>query len=475
MVSVECFIREYVKAIREGNAAVFAGAGLSRASGFVTWKELLRPMAEDIGLNIDDETDLTLVAQYIRNEDGNRGNINDKLIESFTRDSQLNDNVEIITRMPISTYWTTNYDQLIEEGLEKASRKAAIKKSSSQLSSTNCGVDAVVYKMHGDAEFPSEAVLTKDDYDQYKKTHPFFRNLLMADLLSKTFLFIGFSFDDPNLNFVISELRLQLGENIKNHYCFMKRIQPNECKNNKDYEFKQIRENFHEEYLKKYGIRIVWLNDFSQITNILTKVERAVLKNNVFISGSISHFDKNWPETRVNELAYKLSNSLVKENFRVTSGYGLGIGSAVITGALDEIYKSKYKHLDANLCLRPFPQCIADEFECKNKWTQYRKDMINDTGIAIFMFGNKIIETSGKKETVEADGCLEEFEIAKSNNNIIIPIGSTGYVAKKIFNEVKAKLSDYLYLKDYIDILESDTDIDNLVKTVTKIAKELRG
>lgn len=72
MATPKQFLREYVKAIRDGNAAVFAGAGLSRPSGFVDWKELLRPLADDIDLNIDEEHDLAAVAQYVRNKAGNR-------------------------------------------------------------------------------------------------------------------------------------------------------------------------------------------------------------------------------------------------------------------------------------------------------------------------------------------------------------------------------------------------------------------
>lgn len=37
-VTKQEFIETYVKAIREGDAAVFAGAGLSRPSGLVDWK-----------------------------------------------------------------------------------------------------------------------------------------------------------------------------------------------------------------------------------------------------------------------------------------------------------------------------------------------------------------------------------------------------------------------------------------------------
>ena len=113
MTTKQKFLREYLKSIRDGNAAVFAGAGLSRPSGFVVWKELLRPLAEDIGLNIDEEHDLTAVAQYVKNESGNRSVINSTILDAYSIDVNPNENVSILTRLPIYTYWTTNYDHLI--------------------------------------------------------------------------------------------------------------------------------------------------------------------------------------------------------------------------------------------------------------------------------------------------------------------------------------------------------------------------
>lgn len=50
----------------------FAGAGLSVASGYVDWKELLRNPAKKIGLDVDKETDLVALAQYIYNKDGSK-------------------------------------------------------------------------------------------------------------------------------------------------------------------------------------------------------------------------------------------------------------------------------------------------------------------------------------------------------------------------------------------------------------------
>ena len=67
-ISKEELIRNYAKAIREGNAAIFGGAGLSRPSGFVDWKGLLRPLASDIGLDVEKEKDLLSVAQFYKNQ-----------------------------------------------------------------------------------------------------------------------------------------------------------------------------------------------------------------------------------------------------------------------------------------------------------------------------------------------------------------------------------------------------------------------
>lgn len=41
MASVKKFICEYTRAVSEGYADVFAGAGLSRGSGYINWKELI--------------------------------------------------------------------------------------------------------------------------------------------------------------------------------------------------------------------------------------------------------------------------------------------------------------------------------------------------------------------------------------------------------------------------------------------------
>lgn len=475
MATKKQFIREYIKAIRDGNAALFAGAGLSRPSGFVIWKELLRPLAEDIGLNIDDEYDLTAVAQYVRNKSGNRAAINSSILDAYSKDVACNENINILTRLPISTYWTTNYDHLIEEGLRASNRNADVKIEYKQLSSTKRDRDAVVYKMHGDVDHAADAVLTKDDYVQYDRNHPFFRSVLQGDLISKTFVFIGFSFEDPNLDGILGQIRLLLDDNIRNHYCFMKCVSRGDCVDDESFGYQKARQELREQDLARYGIQTVFINDYSEITDILREIEESVVANNVFISGSTDFYSKEWSKARVDELAYKLANQLVKEEFRVTSGFGLGIGSSIINGALDEIYNNKYKHMDEHLCLRPFPQGIIDSNERKAKWKKYREEIIKENGIAIFMFGNKKGEDGGK---VIADGCIQEYEIARDEGRVIIPIGSTGDAAGEIYSKIQEErekdTEQYSYLEKYMKELGTEKNIDNIVNIVLDIVKAQR-
>ena len=42
-----------------------------------------------------------------RNESGSRGSINQEILNAFNAEVGENENVEIIARLPISTYWTT--------------------------------------------------------------------------------------------------------------------------------------------------------------------------------------------------------------------------------------------------------------------------------------------------------------------------------------------------------------------------------
>ena len=436
---ISLFIDRYVKEIQNYTAAMFIGAGFSMNAGYVDWKSLLSGIAEDLGLDIEKETDLVSLAQYNYNENGqNRGVINHALFEEFTKEKDLDENHRILARLPISTFWTTYYDSLIEEALRDARKTVDVKHCNSQLSLTVPHRDAIVYKMHGDKSNPNEAILIKDDYEQYYQKHAQFITSLSGDLISKTFLFIGFSFSDPNLDYILSRIRIDYKENNRQHYAIMRNVSKNDYESEADYDYAKRKQELFMGDLKRYSIKPLMIDDYSEITDILKEINRRLNHNNVFVSGSAYEYSEySEDEKAATDFIQSLSQRLIQKGFNIISGFGLGVGSAVIYGALQEIYMKNQRINDERLLLRPFPQ--GEDY--KAMWKEYREDMISRAGVSIFIFGNKY--DAENESTVLAGGMKQEFEMATEQHNLIVPVGCTGYMAHKIWEEIHEDLSKY--------------------------------
>lgn len=440
---IEQFIKDYLKEIEENNAAIFAGAGLSAASGHVDWKGLLKDFAEELHLDIDKESDLISLAQFHLNKNGNnRHSLNQKIANEFHHGKFPNLNHEILTRLPISTYWTTNYDRLIEKALEKNGKIIDAKYNTQQLANTIHGRDAIIYKMHGDVENPDNAIISKDQYEKYHHTHGAFINTLSGDLISKTFLFIGFSFTDPNLDYILSRIRVTFQNNLRKHYCFFREIKKDLNESSEDFEYKKIKQALIIDDLLRFNIHVLLISEYHEITEILKEIENRFKRKTIYISGSAHEYGK-WDSNTSEEFIAKLSQEIIKNEFKIVSGFGLGVGSSVISGVLEEVYLNKKVNLKDQLLLRPFPQGEKD----KEQWTKYRKDMISYTGISIFLFGNKL----ENDQVILAKGVKSEYEISLEQRSIVIPIGATGFMAKELWEET---------LKNYTKYFDSETNIE---------------
>jgi NAD-dependent SIR2 family protein deacetylase len=469
MTTIENFIKNYTKELLEDNAAIFVGAGLSVSSGYVNWRDLLRDIANDLKLDIDRENDLIAIAQYHVNEKKNRGQINQKIIEQFTADARKTDVHDIIARLPIKTFWTTNYDTLIEDSLKENHKKADTKIDAKSLANNIPKRDAIVYKMHGDISLPSDAVITKDDYEVYNEKRQLFTTALQGDLITKTFLFIGFSFEDPNLSYILSRIRILIGENKRPHYAFFKKVNPQSFSSDTEYKYAEIKQKFMIDDLQRYAIEAVMLDNYDEIPKILGQIEQKLNIRNVFISGSAYQYS-DWSQQLAVNLIQELTAKLILNECKVFSGFGLGVGSFVINSAVQTINEKKYRHYDDYLEINPFPfQLTGDERQKFN--TLYRDRILECCGIALFLFGNKMKD--GK--LVTADGVLEEFKIAKEKGLCVIPIGSTGYAASEIANIIKADIKNYKYLQDKIGVLCSSKDINDIINAVISIIKGIIG
>lgn len=438
---LDSFFREIVKELNEDNVAVFAGAGLSAAAGFVNWKGLLKDIAKDIGLDVEKEYDLVGLAQYHVNENGyNRSQLNKAILENFSKQAAPTENHKILSRLPIKTFWTTNYDKLIEDSLIEAGRNPDVKYTISHLVQTKPRRDSIVYKMHGDVDHPNDAILTKDDYENYHKKCDQFISTLSGDLITKTFIFIGFSFTDPNLDYILSRVRIAYKTDSRKHYCFLRKEQKLADEDPADFEYRVRKQELFRQDLKRFNISTLLVDEYTEITDSLSKLEKRYKSKTIFLSGAAKQYEP-WDEAASLKFVHELSRSLIVHNNRIVSGFGLGVGSAVISGSLEEIYRKRLSISDS-LILRPFPQTVHGEIPIAQVWHDYRNEMIAYAGVAIFLFGNKA-DPNDLSSTIPSDGMRKEFEIAISKGLYPIPIGLTGGMSSELWNEVNSNFEKY--------------------------------
>lgn len=425
------FIKDFVKAIKNDNAAIFAGAGLSIPSGTMSWPDLLKDVAEELKLSNDTTTDMATMAQYYENLKGSRTEISEIIVSSFEDYITPNINQELIAQLPIKTIWTTNYDDLLEQAYKKEYKNALVKRSPTDFSLKGKSSDLIIYKMHGDLQQPAQAIITKNDYETYNDTHLVYTTALKGDLVEKKFLFIGFSFDDPNLNYILARIRALVGEHKPNHYFFIEKVHQKSNESTPDFDLRKTKQELKIRDLKRYGINAVSLESYADITPILKTIKRMVNLNNIFISGA------KVTSTKIDGLADQLvttaSEMFVDKGNMLTSGFGLGIGSQVIDAVINAVSRNPWLKLDDHLKVYPFPQTN------NTNWTLYRKKMLENVGISIFFFGNKI----EKGECLVSTGMIEEFELAHKAGIKIIPVGCTGGASKQIFDTVMQNPSEY--------------------------------
>jgi hypothetical protein len=457
------FLREYTRALREGQAALFVGAGISRAAGYVDWKNLLKDIAGDLELDVDRETDLVALAQFHVNQRKGRDRINQLLIDEFLEDAQLTSSHLLIASLPIHTVWTTNYDDLLETAFVSAHKRVDIKRKKEDFAITRRRSDVTIYKMHGDKADPAGAVLTKEDYETYDAKRELFTIALKGDLARKTFLFLGVSFSDPNVLYILSRVRQLLDINGRKHYCVLKTPALDAPEGRYDSKrFSHWMEDLH-----RYNIKPLLIESYDEVPDLLADVSRRAHLQDVFISGSAASFDP-LGEEKFKALCRALGAGLVRKGFNIVSGFGVSVGDLVAFGAMAELPRND----DERIQLWPFPQTLPKGTDVAEFKKRYREGMISNAGVCVVLSGNKSVAGG----IVPADGVRQEVEIARAQGKIVIPIGATGHVARELWLDSRGKADRFLGadVTKNLDVLgDGSASADALTEGVMDILKQL--
>jgi hypothetical protein len=223
-----------IEAAAAGNLVPFIGAGISRSAStsdphaFPTWRTLLKELAKtavDLKVLTPDERsqieELVEKDKYLMAGQALRSvlppdAIDELLIRRYQPpDAKPGAIHRSIFKLHAPLIITTNYDLLLEDAYaeeygrvpqpltyKEANRIQTI------LQSHRLWHDRPnIFKIHGTASIPSEAILGEMDYRTLLYREPGYRLVLSAVFVTKVVLMLGFSFDDPELRLLMESLR----------------------------------------------------------------------------------------------------------------------------------------------------------------------------------------------------------------------------------------------------------------------------
>jgi Sir2- and TIR-associating SLOG family/SIR2-like domain len=434
------FIDQWSSSLELGSAAVFIGAGLSRRAEYPDWRSLLKDIADELGLDIGLEHDLAAVAQYSLNKAiGKRHNLTQLIVNHFPPKPDAPEPFRILARLPVRHVWTTNYDTLPEVAWRNERKELDVKSRNDDLGTDKPWAHAILYKMHGSVDHPSEVVIAKDDYELYRRDRPGFLQVLTGHLVSKQMLFLGFSFTDPNIAHLFASIREAFKDNGPEHYAIVRRPKLSSGPGaKKRLEIDKVRHTLWVDDLKRYGIQCVEVDEYENVDEILRAVELRLAGRSVFVSGSLPTSADPAQRDYVEDVAREVGRVIAKHEKRLVSGFGLIVGSATIAGALGVILAETAPNLEKSLLLRPFPQEPPSGMDLSSFQRTYRDGMISQAALCVFICG--LTAASGAAPVI-ADGVMHEFGSAKRLKRVLLPIGATGGAAKKIWDKVAADLA----------------------------------
>lgn len=197
------------EAYGDGRLIPFLGAGFSKPLGLPSWGELVGWMAAGLGFEPE------LFTQHGRSEQlaefyARTGSL-DALVHEMTRrfdseqaeakrrDSPMH---HALARLDWRTIYTTNYDGHIEGALRDAKKKAVVLASFGDFQGPRQPQACEVVKFHGTLDKPHTIVLTESQYFERMALEAPADQRLRSDLLSHSFLFIGYSFSDTNIRYI---------------------------------------------------------------------------------------------------------------------------------------------------------------------------------------------------------------------------------------------------------------------------------
>lgn len=444
----EQFLNQFTRQALDERISLFVGAGASANAGYPSWYNLFKPLAKELGTPLEESINYYRVAQYYSNKFG-QAELKKRINEIINKNDFYSPLINELIDIGFTNIWTTNFDNVLE--LNYSSRNILINKvfRDADLSNVELNKRINIYKMNGDISNPEGIVATQKDYEEYSESHRMMLMFLKRELISSTFLFIGYSFTDNLVMDCLSEITRYLGDAAPYHYTIMKNDNSNPYFN-----------YFIDDLERRYHIRVLLVNEYTDIYFVLNELNQKIRSKKVFISGAFRSFEQNIEEYSHN-LSRSITTQLLSNDYRIVNGIGRHFGTHIIGYANEYLAKKGIKDKEKYIIVRPFVGMGEKSLEDKKK---LREEVIGGCGSAIFVFGDYNQQLPNPNSGVQ-----EEFEIAMDNHKIIIPVAYPGMRSEVIWNYIKNNITQFPYLEKNIASLTSECDTNKLAEIIVYI------
>lgn len=286
------------------------GAGVSQSAGIPSWNDLILHLQTSMIFHLlqdKRELNLSMSAQIIelagttfetspisqmrfirsalRQKEYNKMVHHALYINSPNTKTNLLDAICTIcmpnrTHVSIDSVITYNFDNLLELSLDRFKIEYNVvsqEKDKGSASKLNIN-HAHGYLPHDVDDFSSDfnLVFSEEDYHQVYKNSYCWSNLTQINSFrDKTCVFIGNSLTDPNLRRLL-DISSRQGE-TPHHFAFLRRTQlPEDIAITIDASkaYLEIEENLKNNYYNTLGINIIWVDEFSEIPEILLTLKQ---------------------------------------------------------------------------------------------------------------------------------------------------------------------------------------------------------
>ncbi|ALC11109.1 SIR2 family protein [Sphingopyxis sp. 113P3] len=203
-------IETLAEAIRNRQAILFAGAGLSMSVGLPSWADLIAHMCQDAGLSDAPQPAWTYqtLAEFHRLKHGSIGPLRSWMDRNWSvspervRESEIH---SLIVQLDFPIIYTTNYDNNLEIAYDLHGKKYVKISKTSDIARLNSDLSQIV-KFHGDFEDDRSLVIAERDYFDRLMFETPLDVKFKSDALGKTLLFIGHSVSDLNIRMMLYRL-----------------------------------------------------------------------------------------------------------------------------------------------------------------------------------------------------------------------------------------------------------------------------